>query len=286
MKFEGPNNFESESQFGEKDQEVFDGKFKVLNLGKAEGSFKPTDPEFYDRLNGVREKLGLKYIFAPSLAFTKRTASVTEEAETGYVVGPGGKREKYAEEGILRTEAKADGGVIFLDDIEEMGYKPEEVGLAGFNADCPFIVGYESEKRAFFMLHAGLGCLHKTGDRDHKTIFEKVVDDYDLDPKKLSIHVTGGIQKCCYGRNDEVVFPDVLKAWGVRFGDVATEGSRAGQRSMNMAALIFNDLQRVGVPTDNIDIEEKCTCCDGEHWSNVKGDPERNLVLVRPTDKV
>lgn len=283
-------NFEKiqteKKEFNDKDREIFDGKFKVLNLGKEDGSFKPTDPDFYDRLNDVREKLGIKYVFAPSLAFTKRTASLSGEGEAGFVVGARGVKEKYADEGILRTEAKADGGIIFLDDIEAMGLKPEEVALAGFNADCPFIVGYEPDKRAFFMLHAGLGCIHKTGERDHNTIFEKVVKEYGLDPRKIKIHVTGGIQKCCYGRNDEVVFPDVLKSWGVRFGDVATEGDRAGQKSLNMTALIFNDLQRVGVPSDNIEVVEKCTCCDGEYWSNVKGDQERNLVLVRPTGKV
>ena len=108
--------------------------------------------------------------------------------------------------------------------------------------------------------------------------------DHGLNPKDIKIFVTGGIQKCCYGRDDGM-FPDVMKAWGARFGDTATKGAREGQRSINLLALIFNDLQRVGVPTDNIDVNEKCTCCDGEHWSNVKGDTERNLVLVRPNFK-
>ncbi len=267
--------------YGEKDKEIFGGEFKLLNLGKKEGSFKPTDPKFYERIEGVRKKLGLKYIFAPSLAFTKRTASMTNKGEEKFMFGSEGKDDKVATEGIMRTEEKADGGIVFLDDLEKKGINPNEVGIAGFNADCPFIVGYDEKKRAMFMLHAGLACLQKTGERNHETIFEKVVKDHDLDPKNIKIFVTGGIQKCCYGRDDQV-FPDVMKAWGVRFGSVATEGSREGQTSMNLLALIYNDLLRVGVNSDNIDVNEKCTCCDGEHWSNVKGDQERNLVLVRP----
>jgi len=283
-----PSNAESPAQQLEASikklkQPILNGDFELYNGGKAEGSFKPNDPQFPERIERVRKALGLKYIFAPSLNFTKRTASVTDQKESGYVVGPNAEKLKYADEGVLRTEKKADGGIIFFDELEKLGVKPEEIALAGFNADCPFIIGYEEKKRAFFMLHAGLGCLHQTGERKRETIFSQLIKDHKLDPKRIKIHVTAGIQKCCYGRSDKQVFGDVLKTWGVQFGAEATSGSRVGQQSVNMAALIFNSLLKDGVKSENVDVDAHCTCCDGKHWSNVKGDQERNLVLVRPT---
>ena len=109
-----------------------------------------------------------------------------------------------------------------------------------------------------------------------------MVRKYELDPQKIKIQVSAGIKKCCYGRNDSKVFPDTLKSWGLRFGDVATEGDRQGQPSLNLSALIFNALQRSGVNSANIEIDSSCTCCDGQYFSNVKGDTERNLLLVKP----
>jgi len=163
---------------------IIDGEFDLYYGGKEEGSFKPTDPQFADRIEKVREDLGLKYIFAPSLNFTRRTASVTEPTEQLYVVGPTNEKLEYAESGIVRTEAKADGGIVFFDELEAVGIKPEEIALAGFNADCPFIIGYEEEKRAFFMLHAGLACLHKTGEKGRQTIMSELIKEHGLDPKK------------------------------------------------------------------------------------------------------
>jgi hypothetical protein len=262
-------------------EKILDKRFELLYLGKEAGSFKPTDENFYEKINTVRKEAGLTYIFAPSLNFTKRTGSLSNPLEKGFVVGASGTPEKYADEGVLRTLEKADGGIIFLDDLAEAGLRPDEIALAGFNADCPFIIGYESEKKAMFMLHAGLGCLRKFGEMGKQTIFENMVKEYGLQPDKIKIFVTAGIQKCCYGRSDQV-FPDVFEEWGMEFKDIATEGERTGQISLDLSGLIEADLKRVGVPTENISVDKQCTCCDGKHWSNVKGDSERNLVLVKP----
>jgi len=263
----------------ERQQPILAGKFKLLNSGQVDGSFKPTDPKFRDRLEKVRKELGVKYVFAPSLAFTKRTGSVTNPMEAGYMVGPEGKA-GVQEEGIVRTIAKADGGIIFLDELKDFGLEAKDIALAGFNADCPFIVGYEEEKKALFMLHAGLGCLHKFGDTGKNTIFQQMLEQYHLNPKKIKIHVTAGIQKCCYGRNDEY-FPRVFDEWGLDLKDVATE-ERKGQTSLDLSKMIEKDLARMGVPDENIVCDKTCTCHSGDYWSNVKGNPERNLVLVQP----
>lgn len=261
-------------------REILDGQFDFYYGTKKDGDFKPTSEGFFERLEQVRKRLGITYIFAPSLAFTKRTGSLTGEQEVGYVVGPKNQKLKYADEGILRTEAKADGGVLFYQDLRELGVSPDEVALAGFNADCPFIIGYDEERQALFMLHAGLGCIHKPNDDKKETIFENLVRDYGLNPKKIKIFVTAGIQKCCYGRNDDA-FQKVFDEWGGDLQSVATIGDREGQTSLDLSGLIEKDLLRVGVAPENITVDKHCTCHDGEHWSNVNGEDERNLLLVK-----
>jgi copper oxidase (laccase) domain-containing protein len=264
--------------FDSKQVPIVGGQVEMLYLGKADGSFKPTRKDFYRKLDGVRKNLKLDYVFAPSLAFTKRTGSVSNPMEAGYMVGPEGKG-GVQEQGILRTVAKADGGILFFDDLEAMGIDPEKIALAGFNADCPFIVGYDSEKRALFMLHAGLGCLHNPKEAGKKTIFENMVREHGLNPDKIKIFVTAGIQKCCYGRSDQL-FQTVFDEWGENLRAIATEGSRAGQTSLDLSAMIRQDLERVGVPAGNIEVDETCTCHSGQYFSNVRGEDDRNLVLV------
>ena len=268
-----------------KETEILDGQFKLLYLGKEAGNFRPTAPGFIDRLEAVRADLGLRLIFSPSLDFTKRTGSLSDDSEQVFFVGKKGEPVKYKDEieGVVRTLSKADGGVVFLDELKELGIEPRDIALAAFNADCPFIVGYESEKKALFSLHAGLGCLHKPGEKDKKTIFQNLVKEYNLDPTKLKIFVTAGIQKCCYGRNDKnSPFPDVFASWGEEYRSVATKGARAGQESLDLHALIRHDIESAGVPQENIEVDSHCTCCDNKHWSNVKNEQGRNLILVRP----
>ena len=255
---------------------ILDDRADLYYGGRSEGNFKPASPGFSDRLEALRKKLGLEFIFTPKLQFTKRTASITDSAETAQLLG----------EGVLRTVEAADGSIIFFDEVERLGYKPSDIALAGFNADCPFVIGYEEDKRALFMLHAGLGCLRKVGEGHGPTIFDQLIKDYKLNPKKIKIQVTAGIQKCCYGRDDGKVFPDAIRHWGVQFGDVATDGPRKGQPSLNLAAAIFGRLMAAGIKSENIEVDAHCTCHDGQHWSNVKGDDARNLVLVRPSDKL
>ncbi len=262
-----------------KQREILDGKFDFFHGEIADGDFGPTKPEFHDRLNAVREARGLQFIFAPSLNFTQRVGSLTDEKEQVFIVGPKGGKVKYAEEGILRTLNKADGGVIFMDDLESIGIPMEKVAVAAANADCPFIIGYESEKRAFFMLHAGLGCLYKAGENEKHTIFQDLVERWNLNPAKMKIFVTAGIQKCCYGR-DDTMFQGVFNEWGGDLKSVASMGSRTGQTSLDLSGMIVRDLERVGVPGKNVEVDTHCTCCDGKHFSNVKGDKGRNLLLV------
>jgi len=265
------------------EREILDDRFKLLYIGKDYGNFRATSNGFIDRLEQARKDLGLQLIFAPNLEFTKRTGSLTENHEQVFFVGPKGEPVKYKEEleGVVRTFSKADGGIIFLDELESMGIDSEKVALSAFNADCPFIIGYDEEKRAVFSLHAGLGCLHKPGEKTKRTIFQQLIEEHGLNPEKIKVFVTAGIQKCCYGRNDQQSpFPNVFEVWGDAFRSVATKGKRVGQESLDLSGLIEHAVESSGVPKENIEVDKNCTSCDGNYWSNVKGEGGRNLIIV------
>jgi len=264
-----------------KEKPILDNRFKFLMLGKDFGDFRPLGKDMSYDVATVSEKLGIRYAFAMSQDFTRRTASVTDDSEKVYVLGPDGTKKRYEEGGVLRTIDKADGMIVFFDELKKLGIDRKEFALAAYNADCPFIIGYEPEKDALFMLHSGLKCLHVKGEEGKETIFRQLIAKYGLNPEKMKIYVAPGIRDCCYGKNDDE-FPDVMKHWGAEFGSVATKGKRKGQPSIDIPAMIQTHLEENGVPSGNIEMDPRCSACDEESfWSNVRGETGRNLLLVR-----
>lgn len=263
---------------------------EMMYEGRDFGNFKPTAPEFYSNLESVRQRYGLQVIFAPSLAFTRRSSSLTDEDEQLFALTADSKLPlKELREGIVRTDEKADGGIIFFDELPDW-LDPSKVAIAGFNADCPFIVGFEKDINALFMLHAGLGCIHQKGQTDRKTIVDDLIDKFGLNPRAINVYVSAGIQQCCYGRDDDL-FDDVANVWGKDFlcrtwsheKVTAIKGPRKGQPALNLRELIRKALQDTGIQYDQIKASEVCTRCSKAYWSNVDGDQERNVVLVKLT---
>jgi hypothetical protein len=265
---------------------------EMMYEGKDFGNLKPTAPEFFANLESVRQRYGLQVIFAPRLAFTKRSASLTDEGEQIFALTADGKVPlSKLEEGIVRTVEEADGGIIFFEGLPDW-LDPTKVGIAGFNADCPFVIGYDNERHALFMLHAGLGCIHQKGQQNHhSTIFDHLIDKFGLNPRAINVYVSAGIQQCCYGRDDDL-FDDVARLWGKQFlfpawmrddNDkvLAKSGPRKGQPALNLRELIRKALVDAEIPYNQIESSDVCTRCNKVYWSNVDGDQERNLVLVK-----
>ncbi|MBU1132196.1 laccase domain-containing protein [Patescibacteria group bacterium] len=252
----------------EKKMKILENKFELFLMGKRSGDFFLGRESFCDKIEVLGKILNLTDIFVPELDFMRRTVRVPfDRRENGKQVN-------------ARTLENADGLIVFFDEAKKNGFQLNKIALSATNADCPFIIGFDSEKNALFSLHSGLKCLHKTGEKENQTVFKKLIEEFGLNPKNLKIFVTAGIQKCCYGRNDEV-FPDVFAEWGDEFRSIATNGSRAGQTSLDLSGLIEFDLHRCGVAKENIIVDKTCTCCDGKYWSNVNGDKQRNLIVVR-----
>jgi hypothetical protein len=259
---------------------VFDGRAILNYFGKTRGDFKPTKPEFSSLMSWVMQYTKTPSIFAPSLAFTKRTASPTSPREKLLVLTPFSLMPvSTIVRGVIRTEDKADGGILILDQLPDKS----NPAIAGFNADCPFITGIiekDGKKVAIFMLHGGLDCLHKPGEIDKQTIIHRMIADYGLNPNDIKIFVTAGIQPCCYGRSDSR-FEEVFKLWGEDLRGITTKGPRANQTSLNLNGLIKKALLHAGVPEENIEMDDHCTSCDGTVWSNIIEPSPRNCVLFR-----
>jgi hypothetical protein len=205
---------------------------EIVYLGKEFGNFKTDRPEFWSLADRLRRNLGLKVMFVPSLDFTMRVASLTAPLERRLqLTADGPKLMNWPDtDCVVRTIAKADGGFIWLDELPS-DQKPSEVALAGFNADCPFIMGIAPG--GIFCMHAGLDCLQKPGQRDLRNIFWKMIQDYNLAPKTLRVYISAGIQHCCYGRSDGR-FDEVGAIWGQELLRTATKEPRIGQRSLDL----------------------------------------------------
>lgn len=257
---------------------ILKGAAEIVYLGKEFGNFKTDRPEFYSLADELRRNLGIKVLFVPSLNFTHRTASLTDPGERLLQLTADGLKPLSwpASDAIVRTEAKADGGLIWLNQLPD-GLKPSEVALAGFNADCPFIMGIAPG--GIFCMHAGLDCLQQPGQRDPRNIFWKMIRTFDLDRAALQVYISAGISHCCYGRNDGR-FDEVGKIWGAEFLRTATKEPRVGQRSLDLGGLIRKAVLTAGVPADNIEQSNHCTSCDGRYWSNVRGEGNARNALV------
>lgn len=260
--------------------EIKNSPVAFVFLDKKWGNFKPSGPNYASNLEQIRKEMGFEYVFAPKLTFNRRPASFTNEKEEGFGLDKFGRPQKYIDEGILRTVADADGGVIFLDELEKIGVDPKKIAIAGSPADCPYIVGYDTKNRALFLLHGGTACIFKKGEKGGNSVFNELLEKNKLDPNHISVFISRGAQKCCYGNHDNQIIKEVADIYGEEYTAVATSGPRTDKPSIDLPGMIYQEIVRTGVKPENIEIDKTCTVHEGDYWSNIKGDTERNLILA------
>ena len=150
------------------------------------------------------------------------------------------------------------------------------------NADCPLVcVGELGGERRLALLHAGLKCLIRADGEPG--IIEVLFSQHGFSTEDSLVRVGFGIGPCCYGL--DTVPPGTI----VTEGDaVAEKGPRAGKHAVDLYALIGQQLRVLGVPPRRIDIDTRCTVCDGRDagaprfHSNVYDGPNagRNAVFA------
>jgi copper oxidase (laccase) domain-containing protein len=222
--------------------------------GKERGNFNPEqDPAaLLDLINDNRGKNEIKLFLAPRCAFTNKIVSRGEDDD------------KWVD-WFYRTKSPADGAIVI---------SPKEAVMI-FNADCPIVAILDENAGRLAVLHAGFRCLVPAPRKgaDTRSIIRVAFEDHHFKPNEVCVFVGFGIGPCCYGAEH---WPElaVTSAMDLPIGR-ATRGPRAGRRSVDLYALIRNQLFKIGVPAKKIEMDYSCTACarhsgynNNHYWSN------------------
>ncbi len=124
------------------------------------------------------------------------------------------------------------------------------------SADCPIVAIHDTAKNRLAVLHAS----YKTVVRD-QSILMVPFRFHGFSPDHVTVRVSPGIGPCCYGVEHYPVMKDISYVCAVR-------GPREGQRSVDLQAIIKQQLEKQGVPCERITTDALCTACyeaDGKY---------------------
>jgi YfiH family protein len=127
--------------------------------------------------------------------------------------------------------------------------------LAASVADCIPILIYDSARKVVAAVHSGW-----RGSRVNiagKTI-ARLREDYGSDPADLFIYVGASAGECCYE-----VGEDVATAFEERY----CRPFREGKYLFDNKGVVLDQLLAAGVPSVQIELDIRCTICDGSFHS-------------------
>ena len=168
-------------------------------------------------------------------------------------------------------------GSVYLSKEPADGVLLESAGHAGAVtlADCLAICLLEETRLA--VLHGGLRCLIRD---DGESIIVEVVQRHAFHPEKIHAWIGAGIGPCCYGLDH---ISDRIPQDAVR---KPIRGPRRDKPyAVDLRAIVRSQLLALGVPGEQITIDERCTSCFEDqgippYWSHVRGDRQRNLFVA------
>lgn len=180
----------------------------------------------------------------------------------------------------IKTVAQQDWGkgLITPTDYDADGLITNVPGttLVVFSADCGTVLLEDRHTGAVGACHAGwrgtaLGIAGKT--------VERMCRDFGCDPKHIHAALGPCISRCCFETDG-----DVPEAMMQALGDEALPAIEKHGKKYHVDLKYLNRLflQRAGVPEDNIDVTQLCTCCDPDtFWSHrIHGDRRGSLGAI------
>lgn len=163
------------------------------------------------------------------------------------------------------TETDLGKGLMTMTDYEADGLITNLPGTAlfVFSADCGTVLLEDPVTGAVGACHAGwrgtaLGIAGKTA--------REMAEKFGCDPKNIRAALGPCISKCCFETDSDV--PDAMIA---ALGDEALPAiTKTGEKyHVDLKYLNRLFLIKAGVPEENIDVTDLCTCCDPEtFWSH------------------
>lgn len=136
----------------------------------------------------------------------------------------------------------------------------KNVLLTTVHADCLAVFCYDPVKEAIGLCHAGW---RGTCAGIAMEMVEKMEDEYGCDPENLQAYIGPGISQCCFEVGMEVA-EDFAENWTFA-GDYITRtpGDVAnGKCHIDIKGINQEQLELMGIPTEQIRVSEHCTCCE------------------------
>ena len=246
--------------------------FFSLKDGAVEGS-PYNNPEMFRQL-GLEDAVRVW----PTQRHKTQVAVIRQEdvdaaraaAETGYSLVLGGSAPD-AGETKNHTQANPDPSAqspgncstaIIIPDTDGTITNLKNVLLTTVHADCLAVFCYDPVKEAIGLCHAGW---RGTCAGIAMEMVEKMEDEYGCDPENLQAYIGPGISQCCFEVGMEVA-EDFAENWTFAEdyitrtpGDVAN-----GKCHIDIKGINQEQLELMGIPTEQIRVSEHCTCCEPE----------------------
>lgn len=145
------------------------------------------------------------------------------------------------------------------DDIDALITNIPKVCLVTQFADCVPLLFLDKEKKVIAAAHAGWkGTVAQIG---LKTV-NKMCEHFGCDPKNIIAAIGPSIMQCCYEVDDPVI--DRFKTIDyISLSQITTKKSN-GKYMLNLTKANQIILEHSGIKSENIDINDLCTCCNAD----------------------
>lgn len=151
---------------------------------------------------------------------------------------------------------------IIIPDTDGTITNLKNILLTTVHADCLAVFCYDPVKEAIGLCHAGW---RGTCAGIAMQMVEKMEEEYGCDPEDLQAYIGPGISQCCFEVGMEVA-EAFAENW--TFAEdyiIRTPGDIAnGKCHIDIKGINQEQLELMGIPTEQIRVSEHCTCCEPE----------------------
>lgn len=168
----------------------------------------------------------------------------------------------------LVTSEHAGSGVtrpMFFDGYDALITKEQELPICTIHADCIPVLYYDPDHRAIGSAHSGW---RGTKDGIAGQVVSEMQRVFGSEPARLQVVIGPGICRSCFTVGEEVAAA-FREAYGISREQekvLYPSPSQAGKWQIDLKSFVYRSLSEAGVPAENIDVAEACTCCDSVHF--------------------
>lgn len=164
-----------------------------------------------------------------------------------------------------KAEAAAEAGrpaSIIIPDTDGAITDLKNVLLTTVHADCLAVFCYDPVKEAIGLCHAGW---RGTCAGIAIEMVEKMQAEYGCDPDDLQAYIGPGISQCCFEAGMEVA-EAFAENWTFAENYITRtpEDLKNGKCHVDIKGINQEQLELIGIPTEQIQVSEHCTCCEPE----------------------